>query len=527
MPNAEQLRLAMEEKSPSGFPAFTTQQLTDKVIEEDSFMGKKIHRAMEMGVTREQALRFYSYGNTGGQLPEPKKTGFFDRIVADVKSRSANVGAAFERQSQGEQGLGSTALQVAGEATGLAFGDMPGRALEKGIEATPDAIKEPVKAAGIAVLQTKAGQAGIQALTKGMEAYESWKVQNPVDAENLESIVNIGAALPVGAIATKGVKAGASAAKGTVKAAGEMVAKRLRKTPDEIAGEIEGLVGQIVQGNKTNIENAKRALRLIDTEGIESYDELSEALTNKITALSRKQDEILQGTQVRKPLNNFTRTAKSGGREASANPVASTFDHLEELYQKTGQPEELVRIQNLRDRAKTEGLTAKEVNDLAREYGIEFKKQAFSKTGDPLTSVNAKLHENTRIGVKNAARGMLPNDASKLIDEEMSAIFDTRQLTEKMALQAQKLANRIEKRNLAQKLGAGLGNAIDLMSGRSLSSLFTSMLIRGNIGLKALNAVQIQDLLSKRLDRLMKLLDKIDGMTDDQALKAIDTLIAE
>lgn len=193
----------MEQKSQSGFPSYTPDQLTSKVIDEDSFMGKKITRAMQLGVSKEQALRFYAYGKNMGREPEKKDAGFFSRVVEDVKKRSANFGESIERFKEGEQGVISTGLQLAGEATGLAFGDVPGRAIQSGIEATPDIIKEPIKQVGIAILKTDAGKAGLDALEQGMESYEAWKSENPVVAENLESVVNIVTALPIGAIMGK------------------------------------------------------------------------------------------------------------------------------------------------------------------------------------------------------------------------------------------------------------------------------------------------------------------------------------
>lgn len=219
MLNSNQIRQAVEEKSPSGFSTYTPKQITERIIDEDSFLGKKITAAMQMGVTREQALNYYSYGKTMGMLPQPKKSNFFERIGESAKQRSANVGMAIERQAAGEQGLGSTLLQTAGEATGLAFGDAPGEVLSSATNLVPEGVKEPIKETGIAILQTDIGQAGLQALSQGMDAYNSWKEANPVVAENLESVVNISAAVPVGKIVGATGKAGVSAIKSTTKKA--------------------------------------------------------------------------------------------------------------------------------------------------------------------------------------------------------------------------------------------------------------------------------------------------------------------
>jgi len=197
----DQLRLALEQKTPKGHQSYTYGQLTENVTAEDDYMAPKIRQAMELGVSKEQALNYYAYASSHGKAPEKPKGNFFQRIWEDVQQRSVNVGAALERHKKGEQGVGSTALQTAGEAFGLAFNDVPGEVIESAIDITPDALKQPFTEAGKAFLNTPVGQAGLQALVQGMETYEAWKAENVVAAENLESLVNIGMALPVSKIA--------------------------------------------------------------------------------------------------------------------------------------------------------------------------------------------------------------------------------------------------------------------------------------------------------------------------------------
>lgn len=116
-----------------------------------------------------------------------------------------NPNSALGRMAMGKQGLGETTLQVGGQGAGL-IGDITGAGLKLGGKLlsaiTPDAIEKPVvdsvKAAGLSLLQTPLGQAGVKALQQGMEYYDQWKNQHPSEAANLESVVNIASIVPVG-----------------------------------------------------------------------------------------------------------------------------------------------------------------------------------------------------------------------------------------------------------------------------------------------------------------------------------------
>ena len=58
-------------------------------------------------------------------------------------------------------------------------------------------------------------------------------------------------------------------------------------------------------------------------------------------------------------------------------------------------------------------------------------KKAFSKLGEPLTSVNAKLFENTRKSLKDIARNTIKGDVAKQADELMSKLYNTKNLISK------------------------------------------------------------------------------------------------
>jgi len=177
-------------------------------------------------------------------------------------SQTSETDSAAGRMLRGQQGLGSTVLQIGGQGAGL-IGDITGAGLVLGGRAisalTPDAIEKPVvdaaKGVGVSILKTPAGQAGLAAIEKGTEFYNQWKAKDPVNAANLEAVVNIASLLPIG----KGARAGKTAlastgvddvAKGLGKAARESaeasVARTLNPTTIATKQTTQNIAGELV-----------------------------------------------------------------------------------------------------------------------------------------------------------------------------------------------------------------------------------------------------------------------------------------
>lgn len=291
----------------------------------------------------------------------------------------------------------------------------------------------------------------------------------------------------------------------------------------ELTKDLTKTAGRAVQATQDDLGKAAKALQLIDTTNVKTYEDLGSVIESRLTSIRNAQDEVLGAVQESKPLKAFAKTIGEGKNSVVTNPVQSALNGLEELYSKTGAAEDLVRIKSLKDAAKN-GLTPKQVNDIAREYGKGFK--AFSDaTGQPITSVNAKLYENIRKGVKNAAREVMPNDATRVMDDEMSNLITTKDLSDDMAKAVQKLSNRIEERGLWSTIASKVGSGIDIALGRTPSSLFSSLLLRGNVGMKQLNSLQIQKSLPKNLEKIRKLAEQIDTLPEGEVVGRIKELI--
>jgi len=277
---------------------------------------------------------------------------------------------------------------------------------------------------------------------------------------------------------------------------------------------VETAVGRILQAgdDPRAIEQATRALSDIDTKGIKTYDDLNNTLTDRITALSRQQDELLrQNDTLYKPAQ-LSKTTKVGNEMITEDPVRNALQGLENAYTQSGEPVNAARIRQLMQKYDSDGLNLVEVNNIAREYGIEFKNRAFTKLGEPKQGYNADMYENTRKGVKDVLRTQLPDDLSKQIDMKMSDVYTTLDLTRKREHVAAALEQRITRRTLGQKVGGAVIDVADAAMFGALRGAFNK-LSPSNVGNKTMNALEIQ----KELRKNLRTLEKYKELKSDKA----------
>lgn len=270
----------------------------------------------------------------------------------------------------------------------------------------------------------------------------------------------------------------------------------------------DDIVLEVTQGKVTDIPAFTKTISEIDTSKIKTYNELSGSFWEKITDLVKLQDSNLSKIDNIAPDSLIT-TSKWG--TIKKNFVKQAMDDLEELYETIDDLDGQERIVNLK--AKTQ-ISEIDINDLAREYNVEFGKKAFSqRTWDPLTSVNAEKFETTRKWVKNSLRERLPDDTAKAIDTELSNLYSSKLLTDKMAANVINLSKKIEQRGLIENISRWLWKTIDILSLRSARGFLTSFL-PSNVGNKILNAVTIEGNLAKNLKRLEQLNKKESKLKD-------------
>lgn len=292
----------------------------------------------------------------------------------------------------------------------------------------------------------------------------------------------------------------------------EKVKEKITKT-----GESEtDIAGKIFQAKPDQLDTMVRALENIDTKGIKSSEDLFSRLDAKAKSNTLAVDEALQkSTDLYKP-SDITKTIEvKGGKPLKQDFVQTALDHLKELYEKTSDPTSQAKIIEKINKYQKEGLTAHEMNLIAREYGSEFGSKAFSKaSGDPLTSVNAQSYENVRSGIKGTVREKMPDAGTKALDMNTSDSLDAMKLLKNVEIKAQQATNKLKKAGLIQKMGAVFGKGVDLATGGFVKGMLKTLFNKAGSGVdETLNAIQIKE----GIPKLIKAFEKVEKIKDLKA----------
>jgi len=282
----------------------------------------------------------------------------------------------------------------------------------------------------------------------------------------------------------------------------------------------EQALGQIAQGKAGDIKPLELALGTIDTSGVKTFKELEDRVNKAIPTLAKQVDDELSKDPTIYNLIQLATKETKGGTIAITDYVSRALGNLSELYNKIRDNTALGEINEMIARANREGLTRKEVNDISRIYNIEFGSKAFSKIGDPLTSVNAQAYEQTRSGLKNVARQGLGGEEAKAIDEKLSALYDSKRLIDKNIEAVNKLQQRINERGLVEKAGHFVAKYLDVLTGGSIRGFVGGLLPRG-AGYKVMNAIDIESQLRRNLDIIEKALKE---KTDEGLIKTFESV---
>lgn len=519
----DQIRLLLEHKNGRGQPTFSQDQVFNHLTEVDSALGKKMKSMQAAKVGTGQILNYLAYGSARApELPKPEKEFGVGMLTPEQPGLLQQMGKGLVEYA-------TAPGEVFGKLGELAGAKLAGKDttqiqqdLSQNLSRSADVARIGIPV--VAGFATGGASIPVSAAISGIASAGSSLMASGLEKAAGEDQSLKGA---VGEAATTGVANAAldAATMGLFRLAKPLL--RAKGLP-QLAQDAEKTVGKIVQSTAQDIEKGRKAIQAIDTKGVKTYADLTGRMKEKISSLVTEQDKLFDAIPGTRPLNTLTQIVGEGKNTVKMNPVEAALNNLEELYAKTGAAEDLVRIRSLKDQAIGQGLSVRQINEVAREYGKGFK--AFSDaTGQPLTSVNAKLYENTRKAVKNAARSLMPNEATKAIDDELSSLITTKELTKELSDKVQLLSNKVESRSLGNKVGDLVGKAANIMSlgtfGGFLRGVFPS-----NAGYKTLNHLAIQKNLPKNLAKITKLLEQIDTLPEGQVigrLKEIFGNIAE
>lgn len=306
-------------------------------------------------------------------------------------------------------------------------------------------------------------------------------------------------------------------------ATGKLSETTPKKTPKTEA-KAERRAGVITQETGRNLKRAEEGIKVFKPEELkaaETYDDLVKVSDAKIRELKAGVDAEMAKAPNPVPLKTFDKTVPvKGGPPIKTNPVIDALDDLDQLYTKTSNPEALAAVRSLKNKAVAEGLTASEVNDLARRYGMEFK--AFNpNTGNPPTTVTKIGYENTRSALKDSARSLLPTEQAKVLDEQMGNVIALRETAADNAEAYQNLLNKVEDRNIVEKVMRGIGQVVDWATFGGPKAFFHKVFLQSNVGLKTTNILDRQGTLLRDLKTVNALLN----LPEDKFVKEISKMV--
>lgn len=287
-------------------------------------------------------------------------------------------------------------------------------------------------------------------------------------------------------------------------------------------------LGEILQGKTKDLKAGERVFKVLDTKGVQTYEDLGARVDDLISASSKKVDELLSSEgKVFSPQELITKGKTEGGKVVETNYVTQAIEHLRDFAKNSGDSVSAGNFEELLGKANSQGLSTLELNQLARKYGMEFGDKAFNKLGDAKTSVSAQLYENVRSGLKKLARNGVNGDVAKNLDGLISDAYTVRDLVRKNIEKVNSLEQRVIKRGWGEKLGRALGVAVDTATGGVVSSMFKKLSVPSNMGNKSLNALGIEERLSSNLKILDEALNSKTYGAFESAIKKFNRSMIE
>ncbi len=486
------------------------------------------------------------------ETPAPEKPvepGFVQSIFQGIaspflKTAETARGAIGGTYELGKAGLSKLTGDEAGYQQGLqraAEISSPTRQADYGYLGKVSPVSTPKEAVGVGaeigsylIPAGKAGQVGKQVLERG--ALETAKdIARPGFVKAFKTALPYGAASgglsgvgtesqkkesTLGSILTSGGESALTGAStfGLLSGVGSKVSQKIldNRTANitKAAKEFDDLAIKIVQGEPKDIDIAKKALSNIDVSNIKTAQDAVFVVNDKIKTIANKLDEALVTDTTVRPLNTLLKNKH--------NYVEDSLKQLDDYYTKTNDIPKKQAIEALTNKAKTEGLTVKEINDIAKVHGQDLN--AYNASGELASGLKKQAAENTRMGLKDTARDLFGNPAFKAADEEMASLIRVRDLFKDQVIAVNDLQKKILPRTLGEKAGRLISQIVNTLGGNAPKGAIEYFLGRGT-GQKTINALEWEKNLQKNLKRLQKLSDP--SLSDEQLMKELENITNE
>lgn len=391
----------------------------------------------------------------------------------------------------------SKALQIGGQGAAV-VNDTIGSVIKQVV--SPDILKS-LSATLSPAIQAAAAEPHVKSIidwfgTLSPETQRNLSASGHI-ASLLSNAIGVGAVKKVGEVA---------ADEGVQNAVKDAVAPIVTKVSD-VAGTVkqavkptlspQEAVGQVIQGKTADIPAAHRTLSTIDTTGVKTYADLQAKLKAEIKPLATQVDEALQkDTTAGRSIKSFEQTiGTTPANSVKVNYVKQAINDLRTFFTKTGDAQGLSDMKALKNKAKINGLTFKDVNDLARTHGSSIN--AFNANGEAASGLTKQAAENTRSGLKAIARQGLHGPEAQALDAKLSDLYDTQALIDKQVEKVNTQAQKTTKTGIVPKVVGKAIKTIDVLTGRPLEAIGHAM---GNASSKGgLDASEIEANLMKNL----------------------------
>ncbi|MBK3666168.1 hypothetical protein JJE66_33725 [Bradyrhizobium diazoefficiens] len=297
----------------------------------------------------------------------------------------------------------------------------------------------------------------------------------------------------------------ASTARSAASDAANAVKEKLLPTPT-----IDELVGRVAQGKPEDIPSFGRGLSNLDTSKISTYKDLNKSASKAIGDLSKQQDVLLGQDTTPRKIQQLATPVKVGDTAIHHNFVRDAIDQLKTYYTKTNDVANLEKIKAYDAKlhpTKGPGLTLKDVNDIARMHGSDLN--AYNANGELASGLTKQAAENTRMGLKQTVRNLMPGDESKALDAKITDLYTVRDLSKTMQKKVNTFTQRLQQPNVLQKLGGLVGKGLKVTGVGDLASKLLG--IDKVPGAQTLSPAELEAKLAKNLKKIDAAMKKGDS----------------
>jgi hypothetical protein len=326
----------------------------------------------------------------------------------------------------------------------------------------------------------------------------------------------LGSVLKQGAIGA-GAGAVAGGAIGTaIPFTGKLIspAERASRRSNEVREALDRATISRGKNPQRDAEIGTRVLKEMDIEDIKTNADLANRADEYIQNIVKNLDEVLETDTTRRTLPQLRAKDRF-------NYVDEALNQLEKEYRKTNNVQGIRLSESLRRKALNDGLTVKEINDIARLHGRDLN--AFNLNGELSSGLNKRAAENTRRGLKETVRSNFGNKIAAEADRAISDFSRIKKIAEDRARAVQKFEALRVRPTLLQKAGSLIEQAINIATLGTSRSLLSLAARNAAGGPSKLNVLDLEKKLAKDLKIIQDAVK--NGSSDETIIQKLQEFI--